>query len=732
MISKIKLHKIASYTEDVVEIEPKAINYFFGSNGTGKSTLGKVIADISTYQHCNLDWATSPIDVFIYNKQFVQDSFSQSNAIKGIFTLGKNATDVQKFIEEANAKIGALKNKIEGLNKSIETQEDKLSKKREEVEQKAWILKKKYEADFKPAFKGFMGSAKDFFNKCISEQKNSSDLLDEKEIIEKSKKVFSDDLKAYDPIEEFTFNDLLKYENSGILKTKIVGKEDIEIGKLIQKLDNSDWVKDGVDYLQQTENICPFCQQSISKDLREQIESFFDETYENKKKELADFIKNYKSYVNGLLTKLQLLTDRDIPIINFQELKTKIKLLNNTYQSNLSKLEKKQKTPSIPIEIDSLETILSKISELIKVLKKEVEDNNSTFENIKTEKTLLKSKIWRFIVNELDIDLKSYNKIKSDVEKAIKGINDTLKVTKEEKGKLETEVAKKESEVTSVKPTVNEINKILKLFGFTNFMLDEADKKGFYKVIREDGSEVKETLSEGESTFLTFLYFYHMLRGSTNDTGIGKDKIVVIDDPISSLDSNVLFIVSNLTKELIRDAKGGANGIKQIFILTHNVYFFKEVTFKGNGNNKWREEAYWIVRKLNNKTQIIEHEKNPIKTTYELLWRELDDIEKINSATIFNTLRRILEYYFNILGGLDYEKAISKFEGEEQIICKSLISWVNDGSHFINDDLVVDAEPENVEKYLKVFELIFDKMGHKSHYEMMMNNNVKKEENANA
>jgi len=720
MITKIKLHKTASYT-DVVEIEPKEINYFFGSNGTGKSSLGKVIANISAYSHCNLDWAASQIDVFIYNKQFVQDNFSQSNAIKGIFTLGKDATDVQKFIEDTNTKIVDLKNKIEGLETSKTKQEEKLSKKREEVEEKAWALKKKYEADFKPAFKGFMGSAKDFLSKCISEQKNSSDILGETEIIEKSKKVFSDDLKAYDPINEFTFDDLSKYENSEILKTKIVGKEDIEIGKLIQKLDNSDWVKDGVDYLQQTENICPFCQQSISKDLREQIESFFDETYENKKQELNDFIQNYKTYIYGLLSNLQSFIGRDIPIIDFKELKAKIEILKNTYKNNLSELEKKQKTPSIHVEIESLESILSEISEIIKALKKEVEDTNSTFENIKTERTLLKSKIWRFIVNELDIDLKSFNKTKSDVEKAIEGIGETLKTTKYKKSKLEKEVEEKESEVTSVKPTVNEVNKILKLFGFTNFMLDEADKKGFYKVVREDGSEVKETLSEGESTFLTFLYFYHMLRGSTNDTGIGKDKIVVIDDPISSLDSNVLFIVSNLTKELIRDAKGGTNGIKQIFILTHNVYFFKEVTFRGGRDREWREETFWIVRKLNDKTQITKYKKNPIKTTYELLWRELDDIAKINSATIFNTLRRILEYYFNILGGLDYEDAISKFEGGEQIICKSLVSWVNDGSHFINDDLVVDAEPENVEKYLKVFELIFDKMGHENHYKMMMN-----------
>ncbi len=618
-------------------------------------------------------------------------------------------------------KIGDLKNKIEGLEKSKNKQKEKISQEREKLEKKAWALKKKYEVDFKPAFTGYMGSAKAFFDKCITEQKNTSDLLNEKKIIEKSKKVFSDDLKFYDPINEFTFDDLKKYENSEILKTKIVGKEDIEIGKLIKKLNNSDWVKDGVDYLQQTENICPFCQQSISKDLHAQIESFFDETYENKKQELNDFIHNYKTYVDGLLSNLQLLISRDIPILDFKELKNKIAKLKNTYQNNLSKLEKKQKTPSTPVEIESLESVLSEISEIIKILKKEVEDNNSTYKNIKTERTLLKSKIWRFIVNELDIDLKTFNKIKTNAEKAIERIGETLKTTKVEKSKLEKEVEEKESKVTSVKPTVNEINKILKLFGFTNFMLDEADKKGFYKVVREDGSEVKETLSEGESTFLTFLYFCHMLRGSTNDTGIGKDKIVVIDDPISSLDSNVLFIVSNLTKELVQDMRNGNNGIKQIFILTHNVYFFREVTFRGNGNNKWKEEAYWIVRKLNNITQITEYDNNPIKTTYELLWRELDDIEKINSATIFNTLRRILEYYFNILGGLDYEDAISKFEGEEQIICKSLISWVNDGSHFINDDLVVDAEPENVEKYLKVFELIFDKMGHKSHYKMMMN-----------
>ena len=251
--------------------------------------------------------------------------------------------------------------------------------------------------------------------------------------------------------------------------------------------------------------------------------------------------------------------------------------------------------------------------------------------------------------------------------------------------------------------------------------MSEASEKGFYKIVRKDLSEVKETLSEGEYTFITFLYFYQLLKGSIENSGISKDKVVVFDDPISSLDSNVLFVVSNLIKEVIHYCKNGNNGIKQIFVLTHNIYFHKEVTFRGGRDKgKWSLETFWIVQKLDNKSNIIRHEDNPIHTTYELLWRELYISESINKATIFNTLRRILEYYFNIIGGLDYEKCINEFDGEEKIICKSLVSWINDGSHFINEDLVVYVEPESIEKYLTVFKSTFEKMGHLSHYNMMM------------
>ena len=109
-------------------------------------------------------------------------------------------------------------------------------------------------------------------------------------------------------------------------------------------------------------------------------------------------------------------------------------------------------------------------------------------------------------------------------------------------------------------------------------------QRNTYEVIRPDGT-VAEKLSEGERNFIAFLYYYHLVKGSLNSEAV-KDKIVVIDDPVSSMDSGALFIVSALVREMIevcynntdyRSNKVDGDYIKQVFILTHNVYFHKKL-----------------------------------------------------------------------------------------------------------------------------------------------------------
>jgi wobble nucleotide-excising tRNase len=81
------------------------------------------------------------------------------------------------------------------------------------------------------------------------------------------------------------------------------------------------------------------------------------------------------------------------------------------------------------------------------------------------------------------------------------------------------------------------------------------DYRGFYQIQREDRSIAEETLSEGEITFITFLYYLQLAKGGTSEENVTEERVLIIDDPISSLDSNVLFIVSTLIKEILKDVK---------------------------------------------------------------------------------------------------------------------------------------------------------------------------------
>ena len=158
--------------------------------------------------------------------------------------------------------------------------------------------------------------------------------------------------------------------------------------------------------------------------------------------------------------------------------------------------------------------------------------------------------------------------------------------------------------------------------------------------------------------------------------------------------------------------------IKQIIILTHNVYFHKEVSFINWNSNQDKNVHYWILRKNNKISNIQSFEKeNPIHTSYWLLWKELK--ENNSSIVIQNIMRRIIEHYFKNLWWYRDDDIIWTFGNyEEKMICKTLFSWVNDGSHSIWDDLFIKNDSND--KYHNVFKEIFNKTKHIEHYNMMM------------
>lgn len=192
------------------------------------------------------------------------------------------------------------------------------------------------------------------------------------------------------------------------------------------------------------------------------------------------------------------------------------------------------------------------------------------------------------------------------------------------------EIRDLEMQTTSIQPTIDGINTILSGFGFDSFRLAVGTDKKSYRLVRDNGEDARETLSEGEKSFVVFFYFYHLLRGSMSETGITADRIVVFDDPVSSLDSDILFVVSSLIRKVCDDVRLGRSNIKQVFVFTHNIYFHREVTFiERRKRGRLKEESFWIVRKLGPLSKVEQYDENPIRTSYELLWM---DVRKPNSS----------------------------------------------------------------------------------------------------
>lgn len=87
-----------------------------------------------------------------------------------------------------------------------------------------------------------------------------------------------------------------------------------------------------------------------------------------------------------------------------------------------------------------------------------------------------------------------------------------------------------------------------------------------------------------------------------------------------------------------------------------------------------------------------------------------------------NAMRRILEYYFTVFGQFtNIKKLPAQFKtAEEQMICKALLSWVNDGSHDIADEIHVSDYDETELRYKEIFRTLFKENGQLGHYNLMM------------
>ncbi len=738
-ISQIVLKNVATFDENGASFENlNSINFIYGANGSGKTTISSFLKNLAEngiedkFANSKIEWHNSEsLKIEVYNKQFKEEQFRNSQ-IKGIFTLGKKTNEDLENIESKKDLINKKKKKKIKNEENLQNLTQKKEKKEKNFTDSCWEkLYKKNEENFKETLEGFKRKEK-FKEKILEEfendKHNKSEIVRLEKLKENIRIVFSKNQTEWMPL-ECNLTDFDSIENHSIWEQKIVGSGDVVIADLIEKLSNADWVALGREYIKDN-SICPFCQEkTITEEFKKQLESYFNTSYQ----ESADTIKKMKEdYTNKTAEALERLdkiakTDQNNlqTKLDTENLKRIIETLRSKINGNQQKMLDKGKEMSRSFKLDNNKNEIDAIKDLIEKANDQIANHNKTIKDIKNQKKICEEQTWKFLVNEFKSDIQEYNKKCCGLEKGINNLKKEISESQEEIKKLENEIRELEKNMVSIKPIVNKINTLLKGYGFTNFGLACTEDEKSYCIQRGDGQLVGETLSEGEVTFITFLYYYHLTKGSLKEDDISRNKVLVIDDPISSLDSNILFIVSVLVKELMKETMEEKTNIKQVIILTHNTYFYKEITLLECDLKRYQGKcSFWIIKKDNNISKIKDYKENPIKNSYELLWQEVKQAKENNISwvSLQNVMRRIIEYYFRILGGFKHNDSLSEcFENiEEKRVFNSFILWFNDGSHGISDDLLVQSQDTSIETYLKVFENLFKITGHEAHYKMMM------------
>ena len=485
--------------------------------------------------------------------------------------------------------------------------------------------------------------------------------------------------------------------------------------------------------------------------------SCFDEQYKKSVTELEQFVATYRATLNTIHAILTENSKNPFTCELLSEYKTKFDLFMERAQNNVALLKQKTDDPAKTVTLPDLSDILLDINGVIEQINAKIKEYNAVIDARGKKQQDCITQVWQLMAficrSEIAVHKSGIERHTADVER----LSSELRAAKETSAALQADIGRLNQQTVNTTAAKDSINTLLKAAGFQGFYLREKPGAQYvYELIRETDEKVAKGLSEGERHFIAFLYFYHMVVGSQSDDGKTENKIVVIDDPVSSMDSSSMFTVASLVRDLIaicynnyRMTEHGSQNdhIKQFFCLTHNPFFFKEVSYNRIAENEC-VGIYELKKRENNQSYIIECTRpdervgggkvnfSPVKNTYDSLWEEYRTAT--DSIALINVTRRILEYYYLQICGYSsgdlrtdlleknrhcFETTLSdgSIDKTNYNVAAAMLAVLNIGARGFNDGLFFDASAIEPQQIRTVFEKIFKVTEQAQHYSMMMN-----------
>ena len=376
MIESITIADVATFSPSPeVLIDLRKFNYIFGSNGTGKTTISRIIADGDFSSTCQCTWTNgTSLETLVLNHDFFEKNFGQ---LRGVFTLGEKQKGTLEKIEAAKAELDKENESLANLKKKLKVDDGtggkhgELAQLETEFQEKCWAQKQKHDEKLQGAFTGYRNSAEKFKAKILDElQANKAPLKPLGDLEKRAETIFGESPTKDTLIRPVDTAALLAHESNPILEKRVIGKDDVDIAAMIKKLGNSDWVRQGRTFYEANDETCPFCQQATTEVFAASLEEYFDETFEIDSKAIDTLLSEYAIDSSDIQTQVGKIIDAPGKFLDVERLKSQKAVLDQTIASNQLVLEKKEKEPSQAVELKSLATVCTAIKELIGAAKR--------------------------------------------------------------------------------------------------------------------------------------------------------------------------------------------------------------------------------------------------------------------------------------------------------------------------------------------------------------------------
>lgn len=617
MIKKIQQLKQFGIFQDHTNSNAKDFgkyNLFYGWNGSGKSTLSGLFRCIenkstsskfpssefsvsvdngTTITQANV--ANSDLNIYTFNHDFIDENISWDSVVKSILLVDKEKIEEREKLEklkkeqEADSKAHSIEAEaIRMLDGAISKFGTDSARHMKTSLQSIDTTDRYYLNYDKRKFENFI-------NDNLEASKSDAPLLDDQKIVELT--------NAAKPNQKspITFNkhainqeafSKAKERLDDLLKTSVVSQT---IQRLVDHGDIKSWVESGLDlHKRHDTNQCELCGNTITEERTKQLEAHFNDDYKAFQTRLesadgwlasqyiqpptlpaaSDFYDEFKNGYNEACTALE----KAITGLN-EEITVWHDVLKDKTANPLE--------TGLTVEVIS-ESSVKAFNDAMTAIGAAVDKHNHKSGNFKEETDKAKKQLELHYATT-EVKLFGYHDKKKEVVDRT-AANGTLKTTINTRN---AEIRTLEDSLSNEGVGADQLNESLhKFLGRSELTLRFNPVKKGYEILRNDSEQVDGNLSEGEKTAIAFVYFITKLK--ENDNNI-EDTIVVVDDPISSFDSNHLFHAYSFMKINCEKAK-------QLFVLTHNFTFFKLVRDWISRKNKRDNQniANFYVVKANN------------------------------------------------------------------------------------------------------------------------------------